>query len=119
MSVVGELVGVIACVAAIVSAYKDGAEVIRGIKDKRKKGRGHPPTDELENSLNRGARAVEEAQQDGLKKFGVAFQYGDGKDGHCFSSLSLRCCSTSAASVTAYCHAPTAVHAQRTESSKV
>ena len=110
MSVVGEVVSVIACVAAIVSAYKDGAQIIQRIKDKRKKGQGHPPTEELENSLNRGARAVEEAQEDGIKKFGAAFQYGDGKSDCFLLSLSLRCSSLRPAGITAYCHAPAAVY---------
>lgn len=78
MSGIGEIVGIIACVAAVISAYKDGAKVVQKIKDKRRVARAVPPTAYLEESLNRGASAVEDAKRAGTERFGEAFKYGDG-----------------------------------------
>ena len=44
MSVIGEVVGIVACVAAVVSAYKDGAQIVQRIKDKRRRSEADPPS---------------------------------------------------------------------------
>ena len=79
MSGIEVVVGIVACVAAVVSAYKDGSKIVQKIKDKRRAAHATPPTKYLEESLRRGATAVEDAERAGTERFGVAFKYGDGK----------------------------------------
>jgi hypothetical protein len=79
MSVIGEVVGIVACVAAVVSAYKDGAQIVQKIKDKRRRTKADPPSKYLEESLDLGATAVEQTHNAGVDRFGTAFKEGDGK----------------------------------------
>lgn len=65
-------------VAAVVSAYHNGAAIVEQIKVKRAARRAIPPTKNLEESLARGPHAVEEVKQNGLERFGPAFAVGDG-----------------------------------------
>ena len=78
MSGIGEAVGIIACVAAVISAYKDGSRVVQGIKEKRRRAKAPPPTEYLELSLDQGAQDVENARRAGVQRFGDDFGRGDG-----------------------------------------
>ena len=78
MSVIGEVVGIVACVAAVVSAYKDGSQIVQKIKDKRRRSSADPQSRYLEQSLDQGATAVEQTHKAGVDRFGNAFEYGDG-----------------------------------------
>ena len=71
--------GIVACVAAVISAYKDGAQIVQKIKDKRRRSEADPPSKFLEISLSQGAAAVEQAHQAGVDRFGTAFREGDGR----------------------------------------
>ncbi|GAB7348527.1 hypothetical protein MBLNU459_g6923t1 [Dothideomycetes sp. NU459] len=77
MSVVGEIVGIVACVAAIVSAYNDGGNIVRKIREKRAERRAPPPTRMLEESLSRDARDIEAEQTLGVQRLGITFDRGD------------------------------------------
>ncbi|KAL8818528.1 MAG: hypothetical protein Q9223_002851 [Gallowayella weberi] len=72
-----EAIAIIGCIAAVVSAYKDGGAIVDRIKQKRLARQAPPPTVLLEESLVRGPRAVEEAKKDGIERFGSRFAAGD------------------------------------------
>jgi hypothetical protein len=78
MSVIGEVLGFIGCVAAVVSAYRNGSQILESIKEKRRRSRADPPSRYLEQSLNQGATAVEQTHRAGVERFGTAFTEGDG-----------------------------------------
>lgn len=72
-----EVVAIISCVAAVVSAYRDGQVIVQRIKEKRRERKALPPTILLEESLQKGSQAVEEAKENGVKRFGPEFAVGD------------------------------------------
>ena len=72
-----EVVAVIGCVAAVVSAYKDGGKIVKAIKSKRAAKSAPAPTESLEVSLERGPSAVSEASESGLDRYGPRFARGD------------------------------------------
>lgn len=72
-----EVVAVLGCVAAVVSAYKDGGNIVKQIKEKRAAKKALPPTRMLETSLQRGPPAVEEAKDVGIERYGPQFAVGD------------------------------------------
>ncbi|KAL8792821.1 MAG: hypothetical protein Q9195_004550 [Heterodermia aff. obscurata] len=79
-----ELLAVVACVAAVCSAYHDGAEILQQIKAKRKARRAarqdlltESSTQELELSLHRGEDVVQSQYDRDYKRFGAAFANGD------------------------------------------
>ena len=82
-----EVVAVISCVAAVVSAYKDGGNIVKQIKAKRAAKRAPAPTESLETSLKRGPPAVEEAKDQGIEKYGPRYAYS--RDGECERSHDL------------------------------
>ncbi|KAI4271487.1 MAG: hypothetical protein LQ337_005967 [Flavoplaca oasis] len=65
-----EAVAIIGCIAAVVSAYRDGGVIVDKIKQKRLARQAPPPPRLLEVSLARGPRAVEEAKESGVERFG-------------------------------------------------
>ena len=71
------MVAVISCVAAVVSAYKDGGKIVKQIKAKRAAKKALAPTPSLESSLERGPLAVEQAKDNGIERFGPQFSTGD------------------------------------------
>ncbi|KAK4999527.1 hypothetical protein LTR66_001452 [Elasticomyces elasticus] len=77
MSVVGEVVGIISCVAAVVSAYRDGGAIVRKIKENRAARNAPPPTVLLEESLERAPKDIETEQERGIARFGRSFVLGD------------------------------------------
>ena len=72
-----EVVAVIGCVAAVVSAYKDGGKIVKQIKAKRAARYALTPTSALESSLERGLVAVEQAKDNGIERYGPEFATGD------------------------------------------
>ena len=72
-----EVVAVISCVAAVVSAYKDAGKIVKQIKAKRAAKRALAPTQSLESSLERGPVAVEQAKDNGIERYGSRFSDGD------------------------------------------
>lgn len=79
-----ELVAVVACVGAIVSAYHDGAELVAQIKAKRKAKKTlqngslqEITTQGLESSLHRGKQVVESQFDRDARRFGEQFRVGD------------------------------------------
>lgn len=74
-----EAFAVVAAVAAVISAYKDGGRIVAEIKEKRARRKAPPPTRFLEESLSRGPLALEEAKNNGVERFGAAFATGDSK----------------------------------------
>lgn len=82
-----ELLAVVACVAAVCSAYHDGAELVHQIKAKRKAKRilqqevssQSSSTKELELSLHRGEDVVRSQYDRDFRRFGDSFAQGDRK----------------------------------------
>lgn len=74
-----EVVAVLACVAGVVSAYKDGGQIVKQIKAKRAAKKALAPTQSLESLLERGPIAVEQAKDNGIERFGSKFATGDGE----------------------------------------
>ena len=72
-----EVVAVIGCVAAVVSAYKDGGRIVKSIKAKRAAKAAPAPVEPLEVSLERGPLAVGEARDSGIERYGPEFATGD------------------------------------------
>lgn len=83
-----ELLAVVACVAAVCSAYHDGGELVQQIKAKRKAKKALLPNDtpsdpnnasttELEMSLSRGESVVRSQFDRDFKRFGETFATGD------------------------------------------
>ncbi|KAI7211604.1 hypothetical protein KC333_g7590 [Hortaea werneckii] len=77
MSTVGEVVGILACVDGVVSAYRDGGAIIQLIKAKRAQKRAPPPPRLLEESIDQAPEAIEREKNNGVQKFGRAFEEGD------------------------------------------
>ncbi|RMY72961.1 hypothetical protein D0863_04194 [Hortaea werneckii] len=77
MSTVGEVVGILACVDGVVSAYRDGGAIIQLIKVKRAQKRAPPPPRLLEESIDQAPEAIEREKNNGVQKFGRAFEEGD------------------------------------------
>ena len=82
-----EVVAVVACVAGVVSAYKDGGRLVKQIKAKRAAKRAPAPTESLETSLQKGPPAVEGAKDQGIEKYGPRF--ADSRDRECEASLDV------------------------------
>ncbi|KAL8907715.1 MAG: hypothetical protein Q9171_005756 [Xanthocarpia ochracea] len=68
-----EAIAIIGLVAAVVSAYRDGGIIVDKIKQKRAARQAPPPPRLLEDSLARGPRAVEEAKETGVERFGTRY----------------------------------------------
>lgn len=74
-----EFLAVVGCVAAVVSAYHNGSAIVESIKAKRRKRNVPQPTVLLEQSLQRGSTELVKAKDDGVNRYGRAFEEGDGK----------------------------------------
>ncbi|KAK5125151.1 hypothetical protein LTR85_000827 [Meristemomyces frigidus] len=77
MSVIGEVVGIVACVAGVISAYRDGGAIIQKIKLKRAAVRAPPPPRLLEESIDQAPEEIEREKRRGIQRFGKAFEEGD------------------------------------------
>ena len=80
-----EVLAVVACVAAVCSAYHDGADILRQIRAKRNARKAarmdaftEDATHELEVSLTRGEDVIQSQYDRDYKRFGAAFANGDG-----------------------------------------
>ena len=73
-----EVLAVVAAVAAVVSAFNDGNQIVNKIKQKRRERNALPPTKYLEESLQLGPPAIEAERDNGIRVFGQVFGKGDG-----------------------------------------
>lgn len=69
----------LSCVAALVAAYREGHAIAQRILAKRQASGAPLPPENLSESLARGLKAVEEAKDDGVTRFGPPFAKGDGE----------------------------------------
>ncbi|KAL9601926.1 MAG: hypothetical protein Q9219_002150 [cf. Caloplaca sp. 3 TL-2023] len=72
-----EAIAIISLIAAVISAFRDGGQIVDKIKQKRLLRHAPPPTRLLEVSLEKGCRAVEEAKENGIERFGKQYATGD------------------------------------------
>ena len=72
-----EVLAVVSAVAALVSAFHDGSRIVKELRERRKDRQAAPPTKYLQESLDRGPPAIEEAKRVGLDRFGHRFGVGD------------------------------------------
>jgi hypothetical protein len=79
MSGVGEAIAIVSCVAALIQAYDAGSRTLQSIRDRRKAHGALPPSNLLEESLEKGKREIEVVVSDGNKRFGPDFEEGDGE----------------------------------------
>jgi hypothetical protein len=88
-----ELMAVVGCIAAVVSAYNDGSDLVRKVRERRRQRREalqhaqhfakppspDTPTQELERSLISGKDVVQHEYDRRYRRFGDPFAKGDGK----------------------------------------
>lgn len=72
-----EVLAVVACVAGVISAYRDGGELVRTLKERRRARRALPPSRLLEQSLEMAPQDIEASNRRGIDRFGELFQHGD------------------------------------------
>ncbi|KAL1962457.1 hypothetical protein VTN77DRAFT_9658 [Rasamsonia byssochlamydoides] len=75
-----EVLAVVSCVAAIISAYNDGSELVKRIKARRlerKQALENRPTKELETSLTLGPVIVQGQYDNDYRRFGERYAQGD------------------------------------------
>ncbi|KAK5452688.1 hypothetical protein LTS15_006836 [Exophiala xenobiotica] len=77
MSGVGEALAIVSCVAGLIQAYDAGARIIRQIKARRQAHVALPPSDLLEESIEKGKKEIEQVVAEGNKRFGPTFEQGD------------------------------------------
>ena len=77
MSGIGEALTVIAVVAGLVSAFRDGGAIVEKIKERRRIKNKPPPTTELEESLEDGETEIRKAAARGESRLGEDFRAGD------------------------------------------
>lgn len=68
---------IVACVAGIISAYRDGGELLKPLKEKRPSRQALPPSRSLEQSLDAALRDIEASNKQGFARFGEIFGRGD------------------------------------------
>jgi len=71
-----EAITVIAAVAAIVSAYNDGGEVLQRLKRRRQKRQAAQPSPALEDTIHAATRSIEGEKQHHLARFGEEWYDG-------------------------------------------
>ena len=77
MSGIAEALTVIAVVAGLVSAFKDGGSIVDKIKQRRKLRNKPPPTFELEEVIADGENDIARTAEKGRQRFGDGFATGD------------------------------------------
>lgn len=77
MSGVGEALAIVSCVAGLIQAYDAGSRIVRQIKARRQAHDALPPSDLLEESIEKGKREIVQVVADGNKRFGSSFEEGD------------------------------------------
>ena len=74
-----EVIAVVGCVAAVISAYQHADEFVQKIREKRaRKKLGALPPESLHRSLAMGPPAINRMNDEGTRRFGRAFAVGDG-----------------------------------------
>lgn len=77
MSGVGEILAIVSCVAGLIQAYDAGSRVVKQIKQRRQARGALPPSDLLEESIEKGRNEITKMVEDGNKRFGPRFEEGD------------------------------------------
>ncbi|KIX03725.1 uncharacterized protein Z518_07278 [Rhinocladiella mackenziei CBS 650.93] len=77
MSGVGEALAIVSCVAGLIQAYDAGSRVVKQIKARRQNHDALPPSDLLEESIEKGKREIEQVVAEGNERFGSSFEEGD------------------------------------------
>ncbi|GAB7363280.1 hypothetical protein MBLNU230_g3561t1 [Neophaeotheca triangularis] len=77
MSVVGEAVGIVACVAGVINVYREAGATIDQLKKRRADNRAPPPPRLLEESIDQAPDDIVREKQRGLQRFEKAFEDGD------------------------------------------
>ena len=77
MSGIAEALTIIAVVASLVSAFKDGGSIVDKIKQRRKLRNKPPPTFELEEVIAEGENDIVRTTEKGKQRFGAGFVTGD------------------------------------------
>lgn len=73
-----EVLATAACVAGIISAYREGGDLVRTLKDKRRARKSIPSNHHLiELSLGNAIRDIQSANGQGVGRFGDLFRRGD------------------------------------------
>lgn len=80
MSGVGEALAIVSAVAGLIQAYDAGSRIVKQIKARRAAHEALPPSDLLEESIEKGRRQIVEVVADGNKRFGPSFEEGDSKE---------------------------------------
>ena len=77
MSGIGEVLAIVSCVAGLIQAYDAGSRIVKQIKVRRRAHGGLPPSNFLEESIDKGRQEIQQLVQDGNKRFGPSFEEGD------------------------------------------
>ena len=77
MSGVGEVLAIVSCVAGLIQAYDAGSRIVKQIKQRRQAHGALPPSDLLEESIEKGRTEIIQLVKDGNKRFGPSFEEGD------------------------------------------
>lgn len=77
MSGIGEVLAIVSCVAGLIQAYDAGSRIVRQIKARRQAHGALPPSDLLEQSIDKGKREIQQLVEDGRQRFGPSFEEGD------------------------------------------
>ena len=77
MSGLGEALAIVSCVAALIQAYDAASRIVKQLKVRRQNHAALPPSDLLEESIEKGKREIEQTVKDGNERFGESFQQGD------------------------------------------
>ncbi|EXJ93091.1 hypothetical protein A1O3_01647 [Capronia epimyces CBS 606.96] len=77
MSGIGEALAIVSCVAGLIQAYDAGSRIVKQIKARRLAHDALPPSDLLEESIEKGKREIEQVVADGKNRFGSSFEEGD------------------------------------------
>lgn len=77
MSGIGEALAIVSCVAGLIQAYDAGSRIVRQIKARRQAHGALPPSDLVEQSIDKGRREIQQLVEDGRQRFGPSFEEGD------------------------------------------
>jgi hypothetical protein len=77
MSGIGEALAIVSCVAGLIQAYDAGGRIVKQIKARRQAHGALPPSDLLEESIEKGKREIQAVVSEGNERFGDDFEAGD------------------------------------------
>jgi hypothetical protein len=75
MSVVGEAIAIVSCVAGLIQAYDAAARRIEQIKIRKAQRQAPPLPVRLETSVERGRQQIADALEEGKERFGEEFEH--------------------------------------------